>query len=115
MSTHRYALVKNNEVKQVAFFENDHIDLTWLTAIEEQFDLVQEVTDHPYPVNVGDSHSDAEGFRPPSPFPSWSWNETAWEAPVPKPQGPNWYWYEETGEWVYVGPPLSEQPTIATL
>jgi hypothetical protein len=115
MGTHRYALVSEGSVKQVAFFENDDIDAGWLAAVTEAFDYVQDVTDHPYPVNAGDSYSTADGFRPPSPYPSWSWSGTEWEAPIPKPSGPNWYWYEDTGEWIYVGPPLSEQPTIATL
>jgi hypothetical protein len=115
MSNHRYALVGGGLVQQVAFFDSDYIDPAWLSAVTEQFDLVQEVTDHPFPVNVGDSHNDEEGFRPPSPYPSWEWSETKWVAPIPKPDGPNWYWYEDTGQWVYVGPPPSEQPTIATL
>lgn len=115
MGIKRYALVKDGEVAQVAFFETDSVDAAWLAAVTEQFDLVDDVTDHPYPVNVSDSWNDTEGYRPASPFPSWVWTGTEWTAPVEKPEGPNWYWVEEKLEWVYLGPPLSEQPVIATL
>jgi hypothetical protein len=41
---------------------------------------------------------EAEGLRPPSPYPSWLWNGDEWEAPVPKPDG-NYWWDESAGEW----------------
>lgn len=38
--------------------------------------------------------------KPPSPFPSWTWNESEWiwEAPIPKP-GDNYMWNEDTQTW----------------
>jgi hypothetical protein len=36
--------------------------------------------------------------RPKSPYPSWTWNGTTWEAPVPAPEG-MYEWNEETLVW----------------
>ena len=39
--------------------------------------------------------------RPPQPYPSWTWNGTAWEAPVAYPDdGGEYVWDEDAGEWV---------------
>lgn len=40
-----------------------------------------------------------DGFRPPQPYPSWTWQEGAWTAPVPQPDGDYW-WDEDAGSWV---------------
>ncbi len=38
--------------------------------------------------------------RAPQPFPSWSWNGETWVAPVPLPEGPgDWMWDEENQVW----------------
>jgi len=36
---------------------------------------------------------------PPSPFPSWVWNGTVWEPPIPRP-GDEYQWSEEEQRWV---------------
>lgn len=40
-------------------------------------------------------------FITPQPFASWSLDENFdWQPPTPKPEGMNWVWDEELGEWV---------------
>ena len=39
--------------------------------------------------------------RPDQPYPSWTWNGTAWEAPLPYPDdGGDYVWDESAGEWI---------------
>ena len=39
--------------------------------------------------------------RPAQPYPSWTWNGTTWEPPVPYPEDSgDYYWDEDAGEWV---------------
>lgn len=41
-----------------------------------------------------------EGWRVHSPYPSWVWNGTSWEAPTPKPQdGFEYDWNESAKKW----------------
>lgn len=43
----------------------------------------------------------ADVFIPPQPFPSWTLNENHdWQAPLPKPEGIEWYWSEAEQNWV---------------
>ena len=42
------------------------------------------------------------GFREPSPFPSWTWDGTEYQPPVPMPEpveGYYWSWDEDAQEW----------------
>ena len=39
------------------------------------------------------------GFRPPAPYPSWTWDGQAWQPPIPRPEG-DWTWDEPTLSWV---------------
>lgn len=101
----RLAHITNGIVAQVsAGADDDAQHQAWLAAVVDQFDQIVDVTDHyateGYPVNVGDSYSDAGGFRPPLPFPSWVWSGTSWVAPVDKPVGSPWEWDETAGNWV---------------
>lgn len=52
---------------------------------------------------------ESEGWRRPSPFPSWTWNGSAWEAPVTDPQDGS-TWDEDTLSWIAPEPP-PEEPT----
>lgn len=97
----RLAHVLNGLVTQVSEGADDaQQHQAWLAAIADQFDLIEDVTDLGYPVNVGDTHTDADGYRPPQPYPSWVWTGTEWAAPVDKPPGSPWEWDETAGEWV---------------
>ena len=50
----------------------------------------------------------ADGYwQPPSPYPSWRWNNDAreWEAPVPLPDDTHgWTWDEQDQKWVRSSP-----------
>ena len=101
----RIAHVQNGIVTQVSEGADDEAQhQAWLAAVADKFDDIVDVTDHKatlgYGVNVGDSYDETDGFRPPSPYPSWVWGGTAWEAPVEKPAGSPWVWDEAAGEWV---------------
>lgn len=37
--------------------------------------------------------------RPDQPYPSWVWDGSQWEPPVPQPAGSGWLWDEEHGDW----------------
>lgn len=40
-------------------------------------------------------------FITPQPFASWSLDDNFdWQPPKPKPEGIDWFWNEELGEWV---------------
>ena len=43
-----------------------------------------------------------DAFYAPQPYPSWTLNEDTcyWEPPVPRPEGMDWHWKEDTTEWV---------------
>jgi hypothetical protein len=43
-----------------------------------------------------------DAFYVEQPYPSWTLNEDTcyWEPPVPRPEGVEWYWKEDTTEWV---------------
>ena len=55
-----------------------------------------------------------DAFYTAQPYASWTLNEDAcyWAAPTPRPEGMDWYWKEDTTEWVdyYWQAPTSEQP-----
>ena len=97
----RLAHVHNGFVAQVSEGADDDAQhQAWLDAVRDQFDLIEDVTDLGYPVNVGDTYSEEDGFRPVQPFPSWTWTGTEWAAPVDMPAGSPWEWDEAAGEWV---------------
>ena len=50
-----------------------------------------------------------DAFYTAQPYASWTLNEDAcyWEPPTPRPEGMDWYWKEDTTEWVdyvYINP-----------
>ena len=45
--------------------------------------------------------SDADIFIAPQPFLSWSLDSNFdWQPPTPRPEGFDWLWNEELGEWI---------------
>jgi len=52
-------------------------------------------------VGVGWTYTDADGFRPEQPYPSWVWAD-GWHAPVSQPNEGDWAWDEDTQGWVEV-------------
>lgn len=51
-------------------------------------------------VGIGYSYLDGE-FRPPRPYPSWTWDGEKWDAPVAYPEDEEelYLWDEETLSW----------------
>ena len=47
--------------------------------------------------------ADLDKFKPPHPYPSWTWNDSTntWDPPTPMPQteGKHYTWNENTGSW----------------
>jgi hypothetical protein len=55
-----------------------------------------------------------DAFYAPQPFESWTLNEDTclWECPVERPEGQDWWWKEDTGEWVdylYLSQPYNSE------
>lgn len=44
---------------------------------------------------------EVEGWRRPSPFPSWNWDGTEWQPPIPMPTlgGYTYTWNENAADW----------------
>jgi hypothetical protein len=52
-------------------------------------------------VSIGWTYNlDEDIFIAPQPFKSWTREGSYWYAPIPKPDGINWIWDEELGDWV---------------
>ena len=55
-----------------------------------------------------------DAFYVEQPYASWTLDESTcyWQPPTPRPEGIDWYWKEDTTEWVdyYWQAPTSEQP-----
>lgn len=86
-----YAVHDGYTIINVIVAENKKIaeDLTGLSAIE--------ITDN-Y-LGIGWTLEE-NGWRPPSPYPSWIWDGISWNAPVPYPDDNKSYiWNEENILW----------------
>ena len=72
----------------------------FIAMIRSQHDEIVEITTvDPRPSVQWTVHPD--GYRPPSPYPSWVWSEDCWVAPISKPNdGDPWMWDEETRDWI---------------
>jgi hypothetical protein len=55
--------------------------------------------DSPTKVGIGWTYTHDDGFRPPTPYPSWLWDD-GWHPPVPQPDEGSWAWDEDAGQWV---------------
>jgi hypothetical protein len=52
-------------------------------------------------VGSGYTYSETTGFRPERPYPSWSWLNGQWNAPILRPaDNKNYLWNEERQQWV---------------
>jgi hypothetical protein len=102
--TERIGVIRDNGVVVNAILWADH---TPDQLIADGITDFQEVTDLDPRPGIGWTWTEADGFRSPSPFPSWVWNGADWEAPTPQPEGGYW-WNEETQTWDKV--PTPEEP-----
>jgi hypothetical protein len=100
MSGRRGIIVDNGVVTNI---------IVWGDESEEQFsaeghDRVEETTDWDMQPGMGWTWTKKDGYRPPQPYPSWTWDKdvSAWVAPVPVPDVEcenGWQWNEEDQEW----------------
>ena len=74
---------------------------------DDGWDKAEEVTDLDPRPGIGWLWDESNGYRPPSPYPSRSWNGVGWTAPTPKPEG-DYLWNEETQTWDAIP---TEEPT----
>ena len=70
------ALIRNGTVVNVAVYDEDTSG-PWLDAVRTDYDEVRIVD----AAGIGWT-VEADGLRPPSPFPSWSWDGAAWQPPT---------------------------------
>ena len=89
------ALIRNAVVVNVAVYDEDTSG-PWLNAVRPDYDEVRIVGTAGIGWTV-----EADGLRPPSPFPSWSWDGAAWQPPTPAPDEPA-TWDEDAQAWVPV-------------
>lgn len=89
------ACIRDGVVVNAAVYDED-TSAAWLAAVTPDYDEVRLVD----AAGIGWT-VEADGLRPPQPYPSWTWNGSEWDAPVPQPDGPH-YWDESAGEWVPV-------------
>ena len=90
------AIIDGGVVVNVAALSSENDYSAWVTAMEAAHDEVRLVDEAGIGWTV-----EADGLRPPSPFPSWSWDGAAWQPPTPAPDGPA-AWDEDAGAWVPV-------------
>ena len=94
-AVNNYAYVYGGMVINVAISAPENAE-----KVPFPFDSVHVVNDRPRP-SVGWTYSEGEGFRPPRPYPSWTWSGSIWSPPKPAPTTPGrWVWDEESGDWV---------------
>lgn len=91
----RIGVIRDNNVVVNTILWADH---TPDQLIADGITDFQEVTDLDPRPGIGWLWDESNGYRPPSPYPSWTWNGVAWEAPTPKPEG-DYEWNEETQTW----------------
>ena len=102
MSERVWAAIDGNVITNTFVGDDGFADL-----VRPDHDDVVEITDlSPMPGVRWTVHPD--GYRPPSPFPSWVWADGAWTAPVPRPSEPGaWRWDEDAQEWIDTTPAQS--------
>ena len=101
--TERIGVIRNNGVVVNTIVWGDETDDQLLADGITDF---QEVTDFDPRPGIGWLWDESNGYRPPSPFPSWSWDGVAWVAPVAEPtEGGPYEWNETTQTWDEVPTP----------
>lgn len=98
MAEANYAFIKNNNVVNVAIFDNPSIELLDHFKNEFELDLILEANDK---AAINGTY-DGTKFWLPQPYPSWVKNEETnnWEAPIEYPQdGLIYEWNEDILNW----------------
>lgn len=89
-----WAVLDSGVITNTFVGDDDFADL-----VMAEHDAVVEITDVDPSPGIGWTQDDGGQFRPPAPYPSWVWDQGAWTAPLPRPQGPGWVWNEPGQEW----------------
>jgi len=99
------AIIENKKVINVVVGEPE--------TVAELFDQTQPVTETSGTAWIG-ARLNGEKFEPQQPFPSWTWNEEAfdYDPPKPKPEG-DYYWSESEGDWIELEPEPEVEETEA--
>jgi hypothetical protein len=107
MTTNNYAFIKNNNVINIAVFEDPTNEL--LDHFKNEFELDEIVLATENSV-VGGTY-DGSKFWLPQPYPSWIKNEelNIWESPTPYPtiedgSDESYVWDENTISWLLLPP-----------
>ena len=87
------AVIDGGVVVNVAALASEVDYSAWLEAMRAEHDEVRIVP----AAGIGWT-VEADGLRPPAPFASWVWEDGAWVAPVPMPDGPH-IWDEDAQDW----------------
>ena len=86
-----YAIIENKKVINVIVAEDKESaeEVSGLSAIETDGEPWIDWT------------LEADGWRSPSPYPSWIWHNNQWNAPIEKPNTPGviFYWDEQSLSW----------------
>lgn len=86
-----YAISDGSKIVNAIIADSKEVaeEITGMTAVE--------VTNGPW---IGWT-LEVDGWREPSPYPSWNWNGSEWQSPVPKPTlgGYIYTWNEESQLW----------------
>jgi len=84
-----------------------HNIIVWGDESEAQYeadgwDIAMETTDLTRQPAIGWTYSEADGFRPPQPYPSWVWSNDQynWLPPVSMPEEGAYTWDEQTQNWL---------------
>ena len=97
MSERVGVLVKNGIVNNIVIW-GDESEAQYEA---EGWDTAMEVTDLTKLPGIGWTYNETDGFRPPQPYPSWTWSnkQLDWVSPVPRPvkEGKHYEW-DETGQ-----------------
>ena len=91
-----YAYVFGGRVINVAVSSPENAE-----KVPFPFDSLHAVSDKR--PSIGWTYNPTDGFRPPQPYPSWTWSGSHWSPPKPAPTDPGrWIWDESTGDWVNI-------------
>ena len=90
------AIIDDGVVVNVAALSTENDYSGWLTAMKAEHDSVLIVP----AAGIGWEEYEPGSLRPPSPYPSWTWDGSAWVAPVPMPDdGGAYSWDEDAQDW----------------
>lgn len=91
----RGVIVNDNKVINVIVWGDE----TDSQLADDGYQHYEETTDWDKQPAIGWTWAKKDGYRPPSPYPSWVWSNNAWAAPVQKPTEGEYQWNEDTQTW----------------